>query len=338
MRFGPFVSVAILAAATNAHAAEPRMFRVDVSLPNECGDTFEGDLRAKLRNVELVRSGTGATSASTLRVRAEKIGARAWRGTLDIEASGSAAVQRTLEAESCGELLRGLTLIAAVTIDPPAAPPETAPETPATAPEPSSPSPPSPPPTPPAERAPPPAATSRWSVAVGGTTEVSSLAPDPTALFGGFAELALRDHGPRARLRVGSSLPVDTTRGANNASLSWLVGGVEVCPLGLALGGSLTLRPCAGMTIGSFAAEGTGLGLSAGQSRDRLWAAGRIATGLDADLGIFTFAVSGGAIVPITRDQLVFQAPAGTAAAAAPVYRAPSFAAFGCADVGVRFW
>jgi hypothetical protein len=64
---------------------------------------------------------------------------------------------------------------------------------------------------------------------------------------------------------------------------------------------------------------------------------GRLLAALSGDLGPLTWGLGAGAVVPFTRDTLVFRPPPGVAAGSESVYEVPGIAAFGGIDLGVRF-
>jgi hypothetical protein len=337
------ITLVTIAGIAFAQTTERRRYRIETRVPAGCTESFSEALLAKTKTIELVRSSEPA-QASLLRVRVTKQGGprSTFAGSLDIETDGAPPVRRELEGESCTEVLRGLALVAAVTIDPPSAPeaPDATDEAEAPAAEDGGggdaaayaiapPSDAGPGAAPTADRG-------KIGLVVGGSGEVSALADDPTLLFGGYVAIATRRTGPELRLRFDGSLSSDVASRSGRASLSWLIGTAEICPLGLSLTTTLLLRPCIGVALGSLEATGSGAGLAASETHRLLWAAGRAGARLELDVGPIVFGAALGAAIPVSRAQLYFRAAPGTSTTE-PVYRAPPIAAFGGIDVGVRF-
>ncbi|HVH42719.1 MAG TPA: hypothetical protein VM925_10260 [Labilithrix sp.] len=323
------VAILTLTGVVSAQASEPRTYQVIVAAPPGCGDVFFDEVRAQTSDVDL----TTSNAASRLVVRVAKTSA-GFHGELDLETAGAPAVRRSLEGRTCVEVVRGLALVAAVTIDPPRAASfpvvdaatgatenreaaSTAPVIDAST-----------------SFAP---TRSNLTAIVGGGAEVSSLASDGVIYLGGFGEVGWIGRGPRLRVRLGASLPTRVTSRSGAVMVSWLAGSVDICPIGITLSRDLALRPCVGTTLGSLHVRGHGRGLVSGDERDRLWAAGRLSAYLSWDLGPLTWGTVAGVHVPMTRETFVFQPSPGAAAGTEPVYQAPAIAAFGEIDLGVRF-
>jgi hypothetical protein len=283
-----------------------------------CDDAFTRELTTRAPRLVLAPD-----AVRVLRVTVSEERGR-FRGALDVT-DGDATTHRDMDGASCEEVLRGLALVAALTMDPedlngsaPVEPEPPARAAPATSAEPSE-----------KPRLPPTAAPAPWSISLGAFAEASSLLPDPLVSAGGqiSAELHRRDLvAPSLRLRVASSLPASHDSASGRATFSWMTAGVDGCPL--RWGNRVAVRPCVGIDVGQLVGAGDDGGAITGSGqRRRLWAAGRLLGRLEAlPAPWITLELEGGLLAPITRDSFVFKP-------SEDIYR-PSSAAF--AGIGSR--
>lgn len=204
-------------------------------------------------------------------------------------------------------------------------PPSPAPisETASPAPLPSDPPPPPLPPSP--ERAPtalprresrppppasPPKAGARGQLRLG-LRVVSESAVAPEALFGGHAYIgwewpsAIELRGFAGWLE-GPTVDV----GPGRARFRLMTGGVEACGTSLAPLSGLDIGPCLALEAGALRAEGMkGGAIVEGREALRFFAAAKILGQLRWRAGRLAAELSGGAIVPLVREEFVFEAP-----------------------------
>jgi hypothetical protein len=148
-----------------------------------------------------------------------------------------------------------------------------------------------------------------------------------------FGELVLGRGvlAPSVRVAVAQSLDVDRQPVIGHATLRWTTGGLDICPIRLALAAApaIDARPCAGLAVGILKAEGDAIGNP--ESRSRPWVAasvqGRLVWAIIRALAI---EVEGGAEAPFVRESFFFEPTV-------PVYEAPPIAGFARAGVSVRF-
>lgn len=316
--------------------------RVRVDAPDDCATTATF-WRALSERTDRLRVSDGNENAATIDVVIKRQGARV-RGELRLARAGERPSTRSLGGASCAEVTDGLSLVAALAFDPGAkmerarAAEEAegeneregveekarASEERAVAAEPA------------ADR--PLARTTRseglptfarWgATAFGGG--LGTGAPDLSFVAGGSFDLEIdRSQMLSPLFRLGAMYGEGSTEGALGAPLSWTFARAAVCPLRLALGGGVALRPCAILDAGVMSAEAPNVKNARGTARP--W----LAPGLEA-LVRWTLArplfVEGrlGAGVPLVRDELAVD-PTLT------LYRAPMVVPWAHAGVGVSF-
>ena len=279
-------------------------------------------------------------------------------GRLWIEDASASSTARSVSGKTCGEVISALALIGALAVDPrastapiaappiatdqagaapadargPAASPPAATPLPAAA---------SPPAAPVPARAPdaeagtsPPAgpAGPRGRIEVGVQAEVSFMAG---AVASGrlFGDLSIGPRGglfaPAIRIAITRSLDVDRTAAIGGATLHWTTGGLDVCPVRIALARLLALRPCGGGSVGVVDASGTGFAGTV--SRSRPWATlsalGRLVW---EPLPFLDLELEAGVIAALYRESFFF-------APNVAVYEAPPAALLSRAGFGLRF-
>lgn len=298
--------------------------------PSSCPD-------AKAFATEIAARTTHANDdPRTLHVRiAEESGG--FVGHLHLESDGTPSSPRAVEAASCAEVVDALALVAALAVEAHAKEQAAASE-----PEPAKPA--EPPlvvaPAKPDTREPRDADATSHARGPRETRLRAGAQAAEAALSGGvfsvraFADVTFRDRAklvaPSVRLAFSRSADADrVVPPAGRATLTWTEGSIEGCPLRVALGGGVSLRPCTELILGVL--EGSGSGVSSARDRSRPWAEldvhGRV--GWDV-LDWLAIEAEGGPTVPLVREQFVFNPGVG-------VYQAPIIALFGRAGVAVRF-
>lgn len=339
-------SLAVLTASSVARA-ESSAARVRVDAPADCATTSTF-WRALADRTDRLRASDGGEAAATIDVVIKRQGTRV-RGELRVARAGERPSTRSLGGASCAEVADGLSLVAALAFDPGAkldraSPAEPAREEPARAegpsetetPEATPSSKPATPSSKPAAERPQPRAdvssvTTHWGATVFGGG-LGTAAPEVSFVGGGSLDLEIDRPGAWAPLfRVGAMVGRGSTEteGALGAALAWTFARASVCPLRVALGGGVALRPCASFDAGVMSADAPNVKSARGSSRP--W----VAPGLEA-LVRWTLArplfVEGrlGAGVPLVRDELVIDPTLS-------LYRAPVVVPWAHAGLGVSF-
>ena len=356
-----------------AHASDERSVRFELSGPTGCADDARLASEVRARTSRVRDAAPGESPDLTLRVRIDVTHGAA-SGELVLTDAQGASTRRALSGESCEAVVSGLALVAALAIDPSASTAAVplvkaaAPSAPPAPPVPPPPPPPMPPPMPEPAPIPPPIAASvverldpspaelppdtpsaespeprgpprRWRSTVGidlGLLGVGS--PGVVATGSLFADVALESTGvlaPSFRVSVQRSLELTQTTGSNeSATLAWTFGRAEACPLRLAIGAAVDLRPCGFFDGGALYASGSAPVNASSQLRPwaaagalaRLeWAKKDVAPGWDVVL-----AAQAGVVLPITREHFEF-------GPTTQIYQAPSVTGLGSVGGGVRF-
>jgi hypothetical protein len=248
---------------------------------------FVGNLLARTQRARITEAAPDAV------VFAVDIAARgeASEGTLTVTTPGEEPLVRQVEADTCGEVVAALALVAALTVDPEA---ETAPltsaavdlatssvvetaeavePTPEPPPEPEL-APPEPELAPPEQLAPPepkppptllpvvPTEPKRGGLEFGVGAQVErdeAVFDRPIVGWRGFVELGSR-RGEVIRPSVGLSFVYagerDDESDLGNAKLAWFAGRLDLCPVDLASAGRVTVRPCVAFDVGSVVGRG----------------------------------------------------------------------------------
>lgn len=348
----PLVLAALLV-TTNASADGTEPIRIQVSAPDGCpgAEVFTAEVGARTARARVAAPGEAARSFTVTIVLAGKKA----HGTLVIEDPQGAGGHREVSGESCAEVASALALVTALAIDPRAS---TAAKVPLRLPPPPPPPPlPPAPPTPPAPSAPlrpppwtalpwwgpvgPPLpafpmnpSTARWRLTTAlraGAT--SAIAPGLVPTFSGAIEIAHLDGVLSPALRL-SYVQADSGytpvgSGPQRARFTLVAGRVEICPIRLAIFGSISAAPCALFEGGALAAEG--LSPFAPAAASRPWAAPGILGRVQIDvLGDAMVEIDGGALFPLVRDTFYFE-PSLTA------HQVPIAGGFVGGGVGMHF-
>jgi hypothetical protein len=284
-------TVAALMGARSALAAPP--FEAEL---------FEGCPRAE-SFLDEVRAKTGAAELPPMRLVVTRSAAGA-SGSLWMGEPGGERLQRTIEAGSCGVVLKALAFSAALAIGT-----EQAPRAEASA----SQGGPSVPGAPPAaaedDRAHPAApgherhatlGASLAGVAMGRAGWLAS-----PSLFVEFARGPQAGFSPSLRLSAArAAASIDAGPGA--ATLRWTTGALDACPVRYAARWlSSGLRPCARLTAGVIDADG--VGVEQPSSATRPWAAaGALLRAESQPVAPLVLSVEAGLDAPLTRDRFVF--------------------------------
>jgi hypothetical protein len=307
--------------------------RVRVDAPRSCAtdDGFWRELSARTSRLERANE-----SPSSLVVSVTEQPDGGARGVLRVERSGATS-ERTLTGATCQEVVRGLSLVAALAFDANAgsnapepanananANADAAANAPATAPA--------------NPRAPSPAAEARrpipvgaWRVGLGGGAAVIALgAPSSVAGYGGFAEIARDRRGLSPAVRVGlMHAEGGSPDGPARADLSWWLARAELCPVRLDLLRTVHARPCAGLETGAL--TGTPVGAARAQTKTRPWLAPSLSGRIEWEIYRVSFIeAEAGLTAPLIRDELVVDPTVS-------LYRAPALVPSARISAGVRF-
>jgi hypothetical protein len=301
-----------VAGAADATDAEP--LGLDYAAPDGCpaAGAFFAEIVARTPRARAARYGEKSRvlhvrlsrAAAAGDVAEPSAGADAHVGTLAIEDTTGTGSARSMSGGTCAEVAGALALVAALAVDPRAdvAPrPPASPSTPASAP--ASPS------TPASASAPAPAATParRAHLSLGTAGELAMIA-DAVASLRLFGELELaRDEdpsdlfAPSFRLALSRSFDRDRTHAATTATLLWTQASLDVCPIRLAVGAHVALRPCGSGSAGVLQADAL-------VSRTRPWATlGAHGRAVWAPIGWLAFDIEVGAIAPLYRESFFFE-------------------------------
>ena len=128
---------------------------------------------------------------------------------------------------------------------------------------------------------------------------------------------------PSFRLAVARSLDRDVS-GVVRATLRWTQAGVDACPIRIAIGAQLALRPCVSGSGGILEAEAL-------VARTRPWASlGAHARAVWAPVSLLAIEVETGFVAPLYRESFFLEP-------SIPVYEAPAAAFVGRIGASVRF-
>lgn len=275
---------------------------------------FHHEVAARVRRpVEWVQE--GASTVVRVQLASSPAGAT---GQLEMTQAGGAPTRRDFSAETCAEVSSALALVVALALDPnahtepllaePSPPPSEPPPSPVTR-DP-----------PPVTRAPPrPSAAARAPL------------PPRTRFFVGPAAGIAGGYVPTGLVTLGAVLGLDAKRRgwlsplaqltplwaktgttgprSPHATFAWALLRVDACPTRLALGSGLMLFPCASGEAGQVSASGRDDSVDVPESRTRAWVALGPSLSLRFEADRWFFALSGGALAPLTRDEFVFEGP-----------------------------
>jgi hypothetical protein len=239
--------------------AEVEAIRVVYSVAAECPSESEflDRLRTHTRRFRLAGD---SEPARTFAIEVDAAG----HAKLTIRDVDGAQSERPLTGASCGEVVDGLALIAALAIDPAA--------TIAPVASPAVSSAPLPPPPPKPVVPPAPSAGSRWVLSAGvGVDVVAGVSPRASfggAVFLGIARLTDSLFAPTLRLYAHGALPASIAVDAANARFSRYGGTLEACPI--RIGGAFAVRPCVAVFAGVVRAVGDDIEAARAQSDARV--------------------------------------------------------------------
>jgi hypothetical protein len=309
-------------------------------------------MRAIAARAPSVRSAAEGEAARVLRLSVSEE-ADSFVARLEVSGASGAATRREIRGPSCDAVVAAMALVASLALDPLAlsTPPTTEPHVIDDRPTP--PPPPAPPLPPPLPSLPPPlplqppprkpavASASplpeapreppvvepnprRARLGVGAAVEVIGLnAPNAVVSPAGFAELALDRPSllsPSFRAGVLGGEGGNVTSSGLSATFTWVLGELEVCPIRVRVVGPVAFRPCLG---GDFGRLWAAVQASGAANPSRGWADVSATARLEwRALGWLSLDAQGGLLVPLTRNQFVFE-PVVTA----PVGYTPPIAA-----------
>jgi hypothetical protein len=311
--------------------ADVERFSLDYEADEGCParDAFVHEVAARSSRVELV---SGSNATHHFRVVLQSSPGRSV-GRLEIEESDGPATSRSVDGATCREVVSGLALIAALTLDPQASLAPLVEDAPGPATEPLQVT--RPPPRQPARPEPtrPPAKLRPLRVGLGADLGVTvGLMPALRPMFSGNLELE-RTETALLRLGIAWSSSGVTQLDMHSARLNLLLGRLEGCPVEARLTGRLWLTPCVGLEAGRFHGEGIRSSrVTQPSSGFWPWMAAVAAGEARLDLGAFLLRLEGGALVPFYRETFVFQQPDFQ------LHRVAAVVGFLRAGVGLRFW
>ena len=239
---------------------EVEAIRVEYSVVAECPSESEflDRLRTHTRRFRIAGEGE---PARTFAIAVDAAG----HAKLTIRDVDGAQSERPLSGASCGEVVDGLALIAALAIDPAATIAPVASSASSSAPPP--PPPPKPPP-PPLVVRPAPSAGSRWAFSAGARVDmVAGISPRASfgaAVFLGIARLSESVFAPTLRLYAHGALPSSIAVDAASARFSRYGGSLEACPI--RIGDAFAVRPCISIFAGAVRAVGNDIEAARGQN------------------------------------------------------------------------
>jgi hypothetical protein len=338
-----------------AQAEEPDRLGVDAEVHPACRTTFAQAIGA--RNVRVDNTAQNSVRVAVAAVSAADGGG--FRGYAELHANAT-TTRRELRGATCDEVLDGLAVIVAISLDPqnafrvhkvaadagaePAVSSagtadasiqtdakqgsNTAPVAPAKSPDLDLTN----------SHLPPQktAVPTRVEWLVGAIGEATSAGPSPTLGGGVQVGFAMRNRALWSpELRVGfmfsAQMRVDVAAGSGR--FYWITGRADGCPVHLYFGTPFTLRACVGAEAGTLRGAGSGESLAPNEAQ-RGWAALRVPVSLTfRPFPAFGVELEGSPVVPLTRYLFAFDRSAASASAnatqAVAVYRAPAlFAAF----------
>jgi hypothetical protein len=335
------VSCVAIASASRADTP-PATVSIEYTAPANCprSDTFAAELSARTSRARVVAPAPHVR-ALLVNIRAHK---RGFAGRVIVRDPDGSETERAVAGESCGEVVAGLALIAAVAIDPLAATGAATPEPSGSVAPPSSSTPPAPPPPPPPTPPPaqtteppretPPRATSnasQWNVAAGAQGGAAGgVAPDVLLVVPIFVEVAREGEifSPAARIRVERTGTGTVAAGGAHAEFTWTAAELDLCPV---IFGSrdVNVRPCARAVVGTL--EASAVEVEPSRSGVRPWLSlGAALRGRIMVIGPLFLEAEGGATLAMVRDRF-FVEPSQT------VYRAPLVGWSATAGAGILF-
>jgi hypothetical protein len=250
-----------------ARGHTPRLMRLSYLAPASCPDAD----RFRMRVSEKTTVAQWVVEAAHPEVRVV-IDGGGQQGRIEMRQSDADALERTVEAPNCADLVDALAFVLVVAIDPSAARGHSAPTAPSPAP------PPAVKPTPPAPRLAPKVRQQIWSLSLGSALETGLTSRPGVGVDVGVASWLIGDHSLETRTLRGRASPL-VWAPEFGATLGWLRGaaerdGVELtlnrfaarafaCPFFVGLTARILLAPCAETQAGRVVTTTQGLVQSA---------------------------------------------------------------------------
>ncbi len=263
--------------ASYARAKPPRLVALDYVAPAPCpsGTAFRDRVEARTKDaVFVVGPVAEAQIAVSVSVSVDTDGSHA-----KVRVPGATA-ERTLDGDTCDEVVDASALLVAIAVEETAVEPRVE------------------------EKPPPPSPAQLVLVGHGGITTSSGPELGPAAKIA----VGVRDDGrafaPEARLEGRFASGGEIVRGAAAASFSMFGVAASGCPFAF---GPRRLRvaPCAAFTVGSLAASATGFPDAKRESR--LWISAEAGARMDVALGTLAFVeLEGWAVFPLLRERFAF--------------------------------
>jgi hypothetical protein len=316
------LALATTAALSRDAWAEQKVFSLSYRAGQGCPheSVFVREIVARTSQAKFSESGAGHHFGVEVR---QVVGRSV--GRIEIREAGGEPSFREVDGTTCEEVVSGLALIAALTLDPEASLSPVAKEAPAVAPP---------------VRKPPPARATKpleaprkpWRGAVGVEAGITGgIAPAPFATGTVFVELEKIDT-LSFRLALAYGLPVSVAAGERSGQLDWLAGRLQVCPVHLSIVRSLWAAPCAGLEVGRVGGEGLpGGGVDVPHAGMWVWFAAVGGAELVLDLRRVLLRVQGGAMIPFLRHTFIFEQPTVV------IHRVGAIAGFVQAGPSIRF-
>ena len=312
-----------------AHADEPRHHvRVVVSSTGGCTDASRFFTALALRSDKIALD---PASPDSVEVEVDATGAGA-TGRLVVRQKGQESAPRSLEGASCDEVVRALSLVAALAFDPEARldPPRVAPVAPA------SPAPLAPTPPVRTRGASPSPVSAAYRMGVGGGATGLGLGGESVSLGAlGFVELARDAPGLSPVFRLGfarasaTSSTTSATFGLVAADLALTLVRASGCVARLDFGLGVRVRPCLGLEAGAL--DATPRAPVVGASRSTPWLGVGPSVRMEWEIGRYLFVEAEGAVTfPLVRDEL-------GAEPRVMIYRAPVVVPSAGFGAGARF-
>lgn len=305
MRSGPvrtlFALFGCLGTLVREAHADTEAVRTVYRAPAEC-PSEDGFWRELTARTDLARHATDGNFDRTFEVIVTKE-SDGYAGRLEIVEPDGERALRSLDDQDCSELVRALSFIASIAVNEKArekaavlALKQSASESLRRS----------------GSRPPPALPERRWVPgAAAQTTLLGAVAPK--ALFTGGVRFELAAHfaspwSPTFALALLAGQTGTLSPTVELAQFRWLGGRLELCPLKLTFGAMLSLRPCALADLAALRA--TGDSAPHPGEATRFWAAtGALAALRWSPEGGFFVDAQAGALVPLTRDDFIFENP-----------------------------
>jgi hypothetical protein len=273
-------------------------YTADPSCPSEA--VFVEEITARTNRARLSSSDEEATHEVVVQV--QELPARS-EGRIEIRKAGASdpEIARTIDGQSCAEVVSAFGLVAALHFDPQAriiAPPPVV----VVRPRPVKPLPPVRPAASPEAKP--------WGVGVGATVG-GTAGMFPFVHPGGSVFLEVEKPGTASiRLALEYGIPMEGSVTGRSARLDWLAGRLLGCPIELTPVEPLAIGPCAGIEAGRIGGEGIeGAGVVAPESGQWPWVAGVVGAQARLSVGRVVPRLEGGLLVPFFRHRFVFEDP-----------------------------